>query len=139
MSKLTTRKTALDSSDLPGFGRSEKPESPEEYAKVLGIPLRTYTDVPAMFGSGSDEEWSADIELVNMGKDSSYGLAGAPIHFGNTAFCVMVVLKQHGEPVLMTDPHQWEDDVQVVLNVMKAQLDKGKRLMDKADDLGGGA
>ena len=139
MSKLTKKK-AFDTTNLPGYGKTSQPESPEEYAKTLGIPLTKYDGHAAVaLGGWGDDEWTADVELVDMGKDSSYGLAGAPIHFGKTAYTVMVVLKQHGQPILMLDPHQWEEsgEKDAILNVIAAKLEQGKTILDKADDIAG--
>lgn len=139
MSKLTKKK-AFDTTNLPGYGKTQKPETPEEYAKVLGIPLTKYDGHSGVaLGGWGDDEWTADIELVDMGKDSSYGLAGAPIHFNNNAFIVMIVLKQHGTPILMLDPHQWEEsgEKDAIINVIQAKLQQGKTLVDKSDDIAG--
>jgi hypothetical protein len=150
MSKLTAfkaalNKRALDTTDLPGYGRDEEPEkvdggdiephTPEEWSAQLGIPVTKYDGkAPLALGDPDETAWTADVELVDMGHESSYGLAGAPIHMGKTAYCVMVVLKHSGTPVLYIDPHQWEEggERQLIENTISNKLEQGKRIMDVA-------
>jgi hypothetical protein len=131
MSKLLTKKKA---DPLPGFGQDNVIDTPQELAQHLGIPLTKWDgSVAVCLGTAYDDEWSADIELVGMGQDSAYGLSGAPMVVNKEAYCVMVVLKQHGQTVLMLDPHQWKGgDQEVIENTIEAQLSKAQQLMDKA-------
>lgn len=107
------------------------PGSAEDWAAKLNIPLckKTGDDMLPVLGQG---QYTADIELVPMGKNSTYGLLGAPIHINNQAFCVCIVLKFYDEPVMAIDPNQWIDEMQEITNVVEAKLPEAVKKFDES-------
>jgi len=132
MSKLLQKK-ALDAKDLPGYGKTEKPQTPEEAAKMLGLELFNADDVEPYPFLGGGNEFEGKIMLVGFGPNSSAGLAGSAFHFDNVAYHPNLVIFFMNVPILVMDPSQ--DDLTSLSNIAQAMLPEWEKKSDQAESI----